>query len=109
MFLANTKVAILRGQTTDAFGDPVDSEETVQVDIPASISETRSQTILMSDGRPQQVRFLVGRLPASIEVREGDRIHDQETGFVYIVDAIDLEARSFVMNSGGRLDLRRVS
>lgn len=109
MFLANCKVSILRGTVTDAWGDQQDRDEAVHTGIPASIRLMRSTVTTLSDDRPQQVGILVGRVPAGTDIKNEDRLQDENTGEVYIVDAVQLQAQSAILNSGTRLDLRRVS
>ena len=109
VFLANRRVSILRGTVTDTFGDPKDLDTPVQTRVPASVRETRSIVTTVSDTRGQQIRLLVGRLPIGTDIRPGDRILDEASGETFIVDAIEPTAQSPVMDTGVRLDLRRVS
>lgn len=109
MFMANSTFSVLRGTMTDAYGDPKDSEQPVQTGIPGSVMEVRSVITTVSEGRGQQIRLLVGRLPAQTNVRHGDRLRDERTGHIYIIDAIDPTAQSAILDSGVRLDLRRVT
>jgi hypothetical protein len=109
MFLANCTVSILRGTVNDAWGDAKDLNNAVHTGIPASIMLVRSAVSTISDGRPQQVGFLVGRVPAGTDIQNEDRLQDELTGEVYIVDAVQLQARSAILDSGTRLDLRKVS
>lgn len=107
-FMAATTVSILRGSGTDAYGDPTDLDHTVRSNIPCSIRELRALVTTTSDGRPQQARFLVGRLPSDTDVRDGDRLRDDRTGTIYILDAVTRNP-SAIMDSGIRLDLRRIT
>jgi len=109
VFLANRRVSILRGTVTDTYGDPKDRDTPTHTGIRASVREISSIVTTASDGRPQQVRLLVGRLPAGTDVQYGDRLLDEVSGETFIVDAISLTAQSPVMDTGVRLDLRRVS
>jgi hypothetical protein len=109
MFFANRKVSILRGTTTDPWGDPKDRDEAVHTGIPASVMLVRSAITTVSDGRPQQVGFLVGRVPAGTDILNEDRLKDESSGEIFIVDAVNLQAQSAILDSGIRLDLRRVS
>lgn len=109
MFLANCRVSILRGTMTDAWGDPKDRTDPVHSGIPASIMTVRTNETTMSSGRPQQISYLIGRLPAGTDIQAQDRLLDEGSGVIYIVDGVDLDARSPVIDTGVRLDLRRVS
>jgi hypothetical protein len=108
MFLATSTYAVLRGTTTDAWGDPKDLDNPVHSGIPGSVRLARSSVTTISDGRPQQIGFFVGRLPAGTDVQNEDRLQDERSGEVYIVDAVNLDAVSPILNSGMRLDLRLV-
>jgi hypothetical protein len=109
MWLSTSTFSILRGTTTDQFGDPKDTDQPVRTGIPGSVREIRSIVTTISEGRGQQVRFLVGRLQAGTDIQNGDRIRDEHTGQVYIIDAIDPTPQSPILDTGVRLDLRRVS
>jgi len=109
MWLATSTFSILRGQAQDPFGDVMDLDSPIQTKVPGSVREVRSIVTTVSEGRGQQVRLLVGRLPAGTDVRPEDRIKDERSGKVFIVDAISLDPQSPIADTGVRLDLRRVS
>lgn len=113
---ANTRVTILRGEGTDGFGDPVDLGKPVAQDITAWIAGERvssgggrSMTATTAkDDMPRTVRYHPCRLPAGTDVRDGDRIKDQRTGRIYVIDSIG-EPESYAQTPDLRLDLRRVT
>lgn len=109
MLLANCKVSILRGTYKDALGDPVESDNPTYVDVPASIREVASNETTVAEGLPRQVRFLVGRVPVGTDIRYEDRLRDEDNGRVYQVDGIDEINQSAFLETGIRLELRRVS
>lgn len=109
MFLANCTVSILRGTYKDPLGDPVENDVPTYTGIVASILEVASNETTMATGLPRQVRYLVGRLPAGTDVRYEDRLRDEDNGRVYQVDGIDEVSESAILDSGVRLELRRVS
>lgn len=109
MWLATHRVSILRGTITDQFGDEKDRNDPVHSHVPASIRTVRNAITTIAEGRPQQVATLVGRVPAGTDIQPQDRLQDERTGVIYIVDGIDLDATSPVMDNGIRLDLRRVT
>lgn len=108
MFLATSTYSILRGQWTDPYGDAKDSDEPVHTRIPGSVQEIRSVPTLGSEGLARQITFLVGRLPERTDVRHGDRLRDERSGAVYMVDEIG-KFKSPIMSSGVRLSLRLVT
>lgn len=105
---ANTRVTILRGTTTDAFGDPVDTLTTVATGVTASIVEQRKTVTNPADGVVRRVRYTTGRLPAGTDIRDGDRIRDEKTNVVYTFDASS-QVENAVRTNDIRLDLRRVT
>lgn len=109
MIIANCEVSILRGTTTDEFGDPVESDVPVYTGIPASIREVASNETTMAEGMPRQVRYLVGRLPTGTDIQYEDRLRDEDNGRIYQVDGIDETNQSAILDLGVRLELRRVS
>lgn len=105
---ANTRVTILRGTSTDAFGDPVDTLTEVRTGVTASIMEQRKTVTNPVDGMPRQVRFTTGRLPAGTDLRNGDRIKDEKTGVIYMFDASS-QVENAIRTNDLRIDLRRVT
>ncbi len=106
---ATTTVTVLRGEGTDRFDDPIDTDVVVYDNRPASIIEqapnSRSRPV---DGRTDQVRGYTLRIAPSVELRKGDRIRDERTQETYTVDFIATPA-----NPAGhrtrRMTLRKVT
>jgi hypothetical protein len=109
MLIANCRVSILRGTVKDPFGDPMEIETPLYENVPAAISEVASNETTVAEGMPRQVRYLVGRLPAGTDVQHEDRLRDEVSGQVYLIDGIDETASSAILDQGVRLELRRVS
>jgi hypothetical protein len=107
-FLATSTFSILRGSYQSPTGDQVDSDDAVQHGIPGSVREVRSDETTISDGMPRQIRYLVGRFAADVDVRHEDRILDENTGAVYLVDGISEPGFAF-FNVDKVLELRRAS
>lgn len=105
---ATTTVTILRGSGVDSFGDERDTAATVREGVTASIIEQNKTVTTPVDGTPRVVRHTTCRLPAGTDVRTGDRLRDERTGAVYIVDAEGL-SQNPVRRNDIRLDLRRVT
>lgn len=105
---ANTTVSILRGTTTDAFGDPADTATAVATGVTASIIQQRKIVTTPVDGTVRQVRFYTGRLPANTDIRVGDRIKDEKTNHIYMFDA-SADIGNAVRRNDLVLDLRRVT
>lgn len=105
---ANTRVSILRGTSTDGFGDTVDGLTAVTTGVNASLIE-QSQTVRRRDERePRTIRSTRCRLPAGTDIRRGDRIKDESTGVIYVFDE-QVDPGNPVRRTDIRLDLRRVT
>lgn len=86
--LPNTTVSILRGETIDEFGDPIDSDDSVNAGVPISIIEYSRRIFLPAEGRETIVRQMMGRVRPGFDIREGDRLRDDRTGEVYLIEGI---------------------
>ena len=82
---ANTTVAILRGTTTNAYGDTVDVDTAVATGIQASILERNRRTYLAAEAAYRVIRTYTGRVTAGTDVRKGDRLRDEGNSQVYLV------------------------
>jgi hypothetical protein len=87
-FLATTTVSVLRGETTDSFGDPVDADTVVASGVPASLLETRSTARRPVEGRTDNVRSYNLRVRTNLALQRDDRIRDERTGVTYTVDEL---------------------
>lgn len=83
--LATCRASILRGTTTDEFGDVVDNSTVVQSNIPAQITE-RGQVVQDPNSlTPRTVRDVRGLVPSDTDITASDRLRDDTHGVVYIV------------------------
>lgn len=105
---ANTTVAVLRGTSTDAYGDAVDTNTAVATGIPASLIEQTRRVTTRDDPTPRIVRYTVGRVTAGTDITDQDRIKDERTNAIYIVDAVS-SMNSAAVAADLRLDLRRTT
>lgn len=105
---ANTTISVLRGTAVDDYDDDRDLDQTVGSRIIAAISEAR-RTIKRTDSTtPERVRSFTGRVGAGTDVQRGDRVKDEQTATIYIVDDV-VEQPGFQGHTPDmRLDLRRV-
>lgn len=115
MFRANTTVSIMRGTTTDGYGDERDTQKPVRTNVIASIIQaspgvgTRAAQVQTPDTTtPRTIRSYSGRLVANTDVRDGDRLKDERNGRVFIVDAITAPD-SPVNTPDLHLELRRIT
>lgn len=105
---ATGTATVLRGTTTDDYGDTVDGSTAVLESVPWSVMEQRVQVTTTDDPDPRWVTSYTGRMPAGTALAVGDRIRDDATGQEYILDNFT-EVRNPFVRMDLRLDLRRVS
>lgn len=106
--IATTTLAVLRGTTTDVWGDEADASTVVQTGIPASLTEQSRRVTTRDNPTPRIVRYAVARVTAGTDITDQDRVRDERTGAVYIVDAVSSMANPAVA-ADLRLDLRRTT
>src|SRR5579872_3229980 len=93
--IANTTVNILRGTTTDSFGDVVDKPTAVYTNIIAFISYPTmsplrpivlgSQVFEPAMPQPSTTRLAACSLPSGTDIRNTDQILDNMTGLTWEV------------------------
>ncbi|MCX5522202.1 hypothetical protein OG342_04875 [Streptomyces bobili] len=106
--LATTTVTVLRGTTTDTYGDEQDLNTPHLTGIPASLTEQTRRVTTRENPTPRIVRYAVARVAAGTDVTDQDRLRDERTGAVYIVEAVSSMANPAV-TPDLRLDLRRTT
>jgi hypothetical protein len=106
--IATTTIAILRGTTTDVWGDEADTDTVVSTGIPASLTEQSRRVTTRDDPTPRIVRYAVARVAADTDVTDQDRVRDERTGQVYSIDAVSSMANPAAV-ADIRLDLRRTT
>lgn len=85
----NTKVTISRATQLDGYGDPQDiNSEPVAVDVPALFAYSGKVTQDPASGTPRQVTSFSCLLPKGTDVRDDDRLTDQQTGQTYAVTGV---------------------
>ena len=87
---ANTKITVRRGTETDPYGDEVDSADAGSLhlgDLPATLIEQNRQSKNPVDGEIRTIRSAVCRVTGGTDIRKGDRVVDQITGTVYLVES----------------------
>lgn len=89
-----TTVTILRGQTTDDYGDTVDLPTPVAAGIPASIIERTQKVHGPKDSEDRIVRIFKLRVPRGTGLLKDDRVRDA-AGQVYIVDNVYQQSNPF--------------
>lgn len=85
MEAANTTVSVLRGETTDEYGDLIDANTVVYTGVPAILVETSRQTSDPSNPTPRTVRSVMLTVPDWIGLLNSDRVRDDANQNVYMV------------------------
>jgi hypothetical protein len=106
--LANTKITVLRGETTNEYGDQVDTEEPFKRDIPASLIEQTKQLFDLASGTPRTIKLFTCRVNNNTNISLTDRIKDQSTNAIYAIDNISTPTGP-TNASDMRLDLSKVN
>ncbi len=106
--IATTRLTVLRGTTTDVYSDEQDTDTPILTGIPASLTEQSRRVTTRDNPTPRIVRYAVARVAAGTDIRDQDRVRDERTGAVYIVDAPSSMANP-AMAADLRLDLRRTT
>jgi hypothetical protein len=106
--IATTTISVLRGTTTDAYGDEQDTDTIVATGIPASLTEQSRRVTTRDDPTPRIVRYATARVGSGTDIRDQDRVRDERTGAVYIVDSPSSMANP-ALAVDLRLDLRRTT
>lgn len=110
--IATTWVTVLRGTTTDVYGDisdiPTEAGTDAQTHIPASLIEGSRSSRTPGSATPRVVRYTTCRLPAGTDVTEDDRIRDDRTGRTYAITAVTQPA-AIGITPDLRLDLTLIN
>jgi hypothetical protein len=106
--IPTTTVSVLRGTQVDEFGDPADTDTVVVSGVPASLIEQIRTSATPDSATPRVVRYTVGRVGADTDIREDDRVLDEASGEVYIIQAVSRLGNP-VLRADLRLDLKRTT
>lgn len=85
-FIATTTATFMRGTDVDVYGDETDSSTPYATNVPVGIT-SRSSTFLAPDtGEPRIIQQFIGRVNPNFPIQKGDRLQDERSGQVYIID-----------------------
>lgn len=87
-FVPNVLVDILRGVTTDAYGDEVDTGQVAAYGVPVAITETTRLEREPGSTTPRTVRTYRARFRPGAGVRDGDRLRVTGGGSTYRVEGV---------------------
>lgn len=104
--MPETLVDVLRGSTTNEYGDAVPSPTPHLTNVSVWLTEESQTTFVPADQRTSVVRQLVGLVPPTTAVEERDRLRLAD-GTTYFVEAVN-RPHSSVETADLHLDLRLV-
>lgn len=105
--LATTTLTLLRGDATDALGDATDVNTAVAgaSSIPAGLTERERLVLDPASGEPRTITQYNARLvPGTFPAVKGDRVRDETTGDLYVVESVKSQPRTI----GGLSTLRLI-
>lgn len=85
MFTPTTVVDVLRGTTTNTYGDPIDANTVAISGLPMSIIEQRRTVFGPNQSQDRVVRTHKGRAAKGSGLLKGDRVRDRTTRQVYVI------------------------
>lgn len=100
--------SILRGTTTDAYGDVDDAATVAYADVPAAIVESSKVVTDPSSQTPRTIRAVTCVMPGWADVLNTDRVQDRATGYIYAVESVEAQP-SLGYPGDTILTLRRVT
>jgi hypothetical protein len=104
----NTTVSILRGTSTNVHGDVTDADTAQYRHVPMKISERNRLDTDPTSGMPRTVHHLIGRCGADVDIQDGDRLLDEQSGAIYALSSLSAPRSAMSVNDL-RLDLQRVN
>lgn len=89
MGIATGRYTFIRGkETTDEYGDPVNDEAIAHSYVQGSIIEKTRRDYNPDSGRIATQVVYTGRFAHGTDLQDGDRIKDENTGRIYLVNAV---------------------
>ena len=89
--LASTTVSILRGTTVNDWGDVIDDIDAARVvatGVPVDIAVTNTNTFDPTNQQIRTIRSIGGAIQSDTDITASDRLRDDTTGVVYIVESV---------------------
>lgn len=105
--LANCSISIMRGTSTDQWGDTIDSGNIVNQHVPAFIVVRSKQVYDPSTQSPRTVQTIVGAVGSAVDIRDTDQVFDETHSVTYSVESVTQPLASGI-TPDQTLELRRV-
>lgn len=107
-FLATDLYDVLRGTTTNEYGDEGDLDVPVGLPLQGCVTDASRRDWDRATGTPRTVRWYTGRFRPGSDIQAGDRLRSRTTGTVYQLDS-DAELPPVAGNVDVIVDLMRVT
>ena len=104
---ASSAFKILRGTTTNETCDEADEPDIIARRIPIGLRAIRSEGQPNVSGTPRTVKRYRGRCGGSVDLRSFDRIVDERTGTVFLVEQVS-ESPNTVGRTGLKFEAHRL-
>lgn len=88
--LASTTCSILRGTTTNAWGDQIDDPNAavVATGVPVALDVTNTQVFDPTTQQLRVIRSIRGAIQSDTDIRDTDRLRDDTSGIVYMIESV---------------------
>lgn len=88
--MATGSFTVIRGVgSTNAYGDEVDTQTDHASGLRGSVIEKTSKAYNPVDSRVVTIRTYTGRFRFGTDILDGDRLRDENTGTVYVVNSVN--------------------
>jgi hypothetical protein len=106
---ATTTMSVIRGTTTDEFGDVIDDNSVaVSSGNPVQLTEIARNVFDQVTGTPKIVRTITALAGSNLDVVQTDRLRDEKTGAIYAINDITA-AQRIGYTPDLRLDLEKTN
>jgi hypothetical protein len=95
MFTPTTVVDVLRGTTTNEYGDTIDANTVAISGLPMSIIEQSRKVYGPNVSQDRVVRTHKGRAAKGSGLLKGDRLRDRNGGQVYVIAEVYQQANPY--------------
>jgi hypothetical protein len=87
----NRQLTVMRGVTTNAYGDLSDVGSPLYTGIPAAIAEVSQVVFDAATQRQQIIRAVTCKVPNWADILTTDTLLDQTTGIYYLIESIEAQ------------------
>lgn len=89
MELANTTLAVFRGEAANAYGDLTDVGTPYLTGIPAALTEVSKQSFDPASQTRRTIRTITAVVPDWADIDDDDTLMDERTGDYFMIEAIN--------------------